>query len=97
MNHLCISICNRYHLNPQRTCMVGDRLDTDIAFGKKGNLQTLLVFSGVATREEFATADPAAKPNYTLDSFGSLHRLVEQAEALRAQGGQGTQGAVKGR
>jgi 4-nitrophenyl phosphatase len=36
----------RCHLDVHRTCMVGDRLDTDIAFGQQGGLKTLLVLSG---------------------------------------------------
>ena len=32
--------------------MVGDRLDTDIEFGKNGGLKTLLVLSGVTREEE---------------------------------------------
>ncbi|KAJ3089167.1 hypothetical protein HK102_007047 [Quaeritorhiza haematococci] len=38
-------IVDKYHLNKERTCMVGDRLDTDIEFGKKGGLKTLLVLT----------------------------------------------------
>lgn len=39
-------IVRKYHLNPARTVMVGDRLDTDIAFGQLGGFKTLLVLSG---------------------------------------------------
>ena len=36
----------RHQLVPAKTIMVGDRLDTDIAFGKMGGLSTLLVMTG---------------------------------------------------
>ena len=39
-------IVKKYHLNPSTTCMVGDRLDTDIAFGHMGGFSTLLVLTG---------------------------------------------------
>jgi 4-nitrophenyl phosphatase len=42
----------RYDLNLERTCMVGDRLDTDIRFGIEGGLGgTLLVLTGVCGRK----------------------------------------------
>lgn len=39
-------IIQKLSLNPERTCMIGDRLDTDILFGINGNLGTLLVLTG---------------------------------------------------
>jgi 4-nitrophenyl phosphatase len=39
-------ILNVHHLDPKRTCMIGDRLDTDIQFGINGGCSTLLVLTG---------------------------------------------------
>ena len=39
---------NRMGSNPQRTLVIGDRLETDIAGGQKLNCQTALVLSGVS-------------------------------------------------
>lgn len=39
-------LMQQYQLQPSRTAMIGDRLDTDIAMGKQGNLVTLLPLTG---------------------------------------------------
>lgn len=41
---------------PENTAMVGDRLNTDIAGGKAAGLHTILVLSGISTREALAQA-----------------------------------------
>lgn len=40
------NIANTFKLQRSEICMVGDRLDTDIMFGKNGGLATCLVLSG---------------------------------------------------
>lgn len=42
-------IAEKYHLNRNRVCMVGDRLDTDIVFGLKNDMKTILTLSGVTS------------------------------------------------
>ncbi|CAN0089976.1 unnamed protein product, partial [Phaeothamnion confervicola] len=43
------AILDTHRMDPARTLMVGDRLDTDIAFGNGGGIATCLVLTGVAT------------------------------------------------
>ena len=44
------NIAAQYKLAPEQICMVGDRLDTDVMFGKNGGLTTCLVLKRVGGR-----------------------------------------------
>jgi len=61
----------KHQFDPKKAIMVGDRLDTDIAFGKMGGLTTLLVLTGVTTEEEAGT-DDELRPDYIIQSIGDL-------------------------
>lgn len=50
-------MCNKFGITRDEICMVGDRLDTDIQFGKNGGTKTLLVLSGVTTPDMLAESD----------------------------------------
>lgn len=63
-------IVAKNHLDRSKTCMVGDRLDTDILFGKNGGMKTLLVFTGVTDRESLSKS--AVKPDFAISSLGNL-------------------------
>ncbi|XP_053112216.1 SH3 domain-binding protein 1 [Hemicordylus capensis] len=72
-------IVERYGVDPSRMLMVGDRLETDILFGKNCGLDTVLTLTGVSRLEEaqayMASSSPAAKdlvPHYYVDSIADL-------------------------
>jgi len=65
------AIFAKYELNRERTCMVGDRLNTDIQFGIQGELGgTLLVLTGVSTLEDCEREE--IYPQYVTEGFGDF-------------------------
>jgi 4-nitrophenyl phosphatase len=67
------AIEGKFHMDKSRTCMIGDRLDTDIQFGIEGGLGgTLMVLTGVSTKEELLKDDAPVKPTVYLDKLGDL-------------------------
>lgn len=63
----------KFHLERARTCMVGDRLDTDILFGVEGKLGgTLAVLSGVSKKSDWEAEAAVARPSYYVDGLGDL-------------------------
>ena len=63
--------------NPEKSLMVGDRLETDITMGKKNNLQTALVLSGVTDRKTLYSSE--IKPDIILKTiFG----LIDAAQVV---------------
>lgn len=65
-----------YDVNPANSIMVGDTLQTDIVFGNRGGMRTLLVLSGVTTglelKETLAGWQPLRRPTFALPKLGSL-------------------------
>lgn len=70
-------------LRPDEICMVGDRLDTDIMFGKNGGLTTSLVLSGVTTEEVLNSPDNKVIPDFVLGKLPDL-LSVKQAAMVAA-------------
>lgn len=73
----------KHNIHPERTLMVGDRLDTDIKFGAINNLKSLLVLTGVHDlkdvekyRQSSDPEDSKCLPDYYIDSITSLAKLV---------------------
>ena len=57
---------------PRQSIMVGDRLDTDILVGNRAGARTVLVLTGVATREEAERAVGDLKPDRIIDTLAEL-------------------------
>jgi 4-nitrophenyl phosphatase len=55
---------------PDNTAMVGDRLETDIAGGKAAGIQTILVLTGISTRDDVAAN--GLKPDYIFADITEL-------------------------
>ena len=68
-------IANKFKIRKDQICMVGDRLDTDILFGKDGGLRTLLVLSGVTTEETLKSLDNTIHPDFYTSKLGDLLRI----------------------
>ncbi|XP_077222954.1 phosphoglycolate phosphatase 2-like [Tasmannia lanceolata] len=57
-------LLERFQIDTSKMCMVGDRLDTDILFGKNSGCKTLLVLSGVTTLSVLQDPSNNIDPDY---------------------------------
>ena len=64
------------HCHSAEAVMVGDRMDTDIIAGLEAGMQTVLVLSGVTTKEELNTY--AYRPDIVLNGVGDLVALAKE-------------------
>jgi 4-nitrophenyl phosphatase len=63
----------KFKLNRERTCMIGDRLNTDIKFGIEGKLGgTLHVLTGVHQKADWDKEDAVAVPSFYADKLSDL-------------------------
>ena len=61
----------------RQTCvMVGDRLDTDIAAGHRSGMLTVMVLTGVSTRDEIASAP--VKPDFVFTDLPAVLETILQ-------------------
>jgi len=73
------SALNALDAHSETTAMIGDRMDTDIVSGLEAGLETILVLTGLTTREE-----AEAHPYRASRIVESVADLVEEAAARRA-------------
>jgi 4-nitrophenyl phosphatase len=63
----------KFQFDRSRTCMVGDRMNTDIQFGIDGKLGgTLAVLTGVSRKEDFLAEGAQTVPTAYMDALGDL-------------------------
>ncbi|KAJ8023788.1 Glycerol-3-phosphate phosphatase [Holothuria leucospilota] len=81
-------ISKRFHVDPARTVMIGDSLNTDILFGYNCGIRRALVLSGISSfadvtkRIEEVKDHPNAEkwiPNYYLNSLSCLAKCMGRA------------------
>ncbi|KAJ8675577.1 hypothetical protein QAD02_011363 [Eretmocerus hayati] len=74
-------IKQKYHVDPSRTLMIGDNLNTDILLGKRCGFTTLLVMSGVTTKEDLENLQNNPKesivPDYCAEQLSDVLDCLE--------------------
>ncbi|EFN52873.1 hypothetical protein CHLNCDRAFT_58743 [Chlorella variabilis] len=76
------NIADKFGLRREQICMVGDRLDTDILFGKNGGLTTMLCLSGVTTEEQLLSPENSIHPDCYMDSLAALLEVKKEPVAV---------------
>lgn len=67
-------IVDKFGIKRSEICMIGDRLDTDIVFGRDNGLSSILVLSGVTSEEKLQSPENKIRPDYFIDSVADLYK-----------------------
>lgn len=65
-------LTKKFSLERHRVCMIGDRLDTDILFGRDNGLRTVLTLSGVTSINEVESSANYIHPQFIINSVADL-------------------------
>ncbi|GAA6061275.1 hypothetical protein JCM10212_004681 [Sporobolomyces blumeae] len=63
--------------DPSRTLFIGDRLATDILFAKRGQIDSLLVLTGIQRKDDLRDVAPDQKPEWIAACVGTLFKAKE--------------------
>ncbi|KAL8137325.1 hypothetical protein V2J09_003326 [Rumex salicifolius] len=69
-------LLKKFDITTSRMCMVGDRLDTDILFGKNAGCKTLLVLSGVTSQTALQDPLNEIQPDFYTQKLSDLIELL---------------------
>lgn len=62
-------------INLNRTCLIGEKLQTDLKFTKSSGMQMMLALSGVTQPQELESILPT-EVNYIIHSFGNIAQVL---------------------
>mmetsp|Transcript_24187 Transcript_24187/g.58436 ORF Transcript_24187/g.58436 Transcript_24187/m.58436 type:complete len:349 (+) Transcript_24187:2-1048(+) len=65
-------LVGKYNLKKDRILMVGDRLDTDIVFGRENGLKTCLTLTGVTSEQKLLGPENQIVPDVYVDSINAF-------------------------
>lgn len=74
----------RMGVDVSQTAMLGDRLDTDIVAGRDAGVATIMVLTGISTREELATSD--LQPDHVYEDLVDFAGALRKAHGRRQTG-----------
>ena len=63
----------RWGLDPERTLMVGDRLDTDVLGANRAGITSALVLTGIDSAKTLLASDVSMNPDFILEDLRQLH------------------------
>lgn len=69
------NIISKFNLNPKKTLMVGDRIDSDLYFGNNAGFKTCIVLSGVTNLDMLHQLGLEEKPDYYATSISSFLKI----------------------
>ena len=66
----------KFGFSPRETCLIGDRVYTDIACGVNAGIDTVFVLSGEGTQADIAAYQ--IHPTWVYPDIGTLYRELEE-------------------
>lgn len=67
---------DRLGVPPEECVIIGDRLDTDLQMGQQTGMTTVLVLSGVTSREDIEQS--TVTPDYVIEDLGDIGRVLRE-------------------
>ena len=83
--HAAAFVREEFGFVPERTLLIGDRLDTDVALGNEVGMATVLVLTGVTSREDLESVPEGSpiEPDYVLESLADVSTIVDEGSGSR--------------
>ena len=69
--------CEKAGIAPEKACMIGDRLYTDIAIGNNAGVTSVAVLTGETTREEIAASKGNLVPDIVCESIDDVYNAIK--------------------